>query len=85
MAMRYVSFAELQQNLERHLDEIGRSRVPFVVTRPSGAPIVMLSLAEYEGMKETFHLLRNPANAERLFQSIADADAGKFVEHDLDE
>jgi antitoxin YefM len=37
----------------------------------------MLPLEEYEAMQETMHLLRSPANAARLFKSIASADAGK--------
>jgi antitoxin YefM len=34
-------------------------------------------------MMETLHLLRSPANAERLLRSIEDADAGKLAEHPL--
>jgi antitoxin YefM len=44
---------------------------------------VTISKQEYEGLKETIHLLSNPANARRLRRAIADADAGKFVEHEL--
>ena len=35
-----------------------------------------------EGMKETLHLLRSPVNAARLLRSIAEADAGKLIEHE---
>jgi antitoxin YefM len=38
---------------------------------------------EDEGLLETCHLLRNPANAKHLIASIAEADAGKFVTYDL--
>jgi antitoxin YefM len=31
---------------------------------------------------ETLHLLRSPANAERLLRSIAEADAGQLIERD---
>jgi antitoxin YefM len=43
----------------------------------------MLSLTEYESLEETLHLLSSPANAERLLRSIAQADAGQLVEHDI--
>ena len=46
-------------------------------------PVVMLSLAEYDALEESLHLLRDPANAEHLRRSIADADAGRLAEHDI--
>lgn len=45
----------------------------------------MLSLAEYESLEETLHLLRDPANAERLLRSIKQAEEGNLVEHDPQE
>jgi PHD/YefM family antitoxin component YafN of YafNO toxin-antitoxin module len=45
----------------------------------------MMSLAEYESLKETVHLLRDPANAECPLQSIAEAEAAQLAEHDVGE
>lgn len=61
------------------------SRAPLVVTRQNGEPVVMLSLVEFESLEETLHLLRDPANAERLLRSIKEAEAGKLAEHEIDE
>jgi antitoxin YefM len=36
-------------------------------------------------MMETLHLLRSPANAERLLRSIKGADAGQLTERDVAE
>jgi antitoxin YefM len=83
--MGYVSYTELRQNLNKHLDSVCENRAPLVVTRQSGEPVVMSSLAEYESLEETLHLLRDPANAERLLQSVKEAEDGKLVEHDLSE
>jgi antitoxin YefM len=85
MVMRYVSFTEFRQNLKKHLDSICGSRATLVVTRQNGEPVVVTSLAEYESLKETLHLLRDPANAERLLRSIREAKAGQLVEHDIGE
>jgi antitoxin YefM len=84
-AMGYVSYTELRQNLKKHLDSVCANRAPLVVTRHNGEPVVMLSLAEYESLEETLHLLRDPANAKRLLDSIAKAEAGELNEHDLEE
>jgi YoeB-like toxin of bacterial type II toxin-antitoxin system len=36
----------LRQNLTKHLDGVCENRAPLLVTRQSGEPVVMLSLAE---------------------------------------
>ena len=33
--------------------------------------------------EETLHLLKSPTNAKRLRRSIADAKAGRLIEHDI--
>jgi antitoxin YefM len=83
--MRYVSYTELRRNLNKHWDSVCENRAPLVVMRRGRESVVMLSLAEYETLEETLHLLRDPANAERLLQSIKAAGEGSLVEHVLDE
>jgi antitoxin YefM len=85
MVMRCISDTEFRENLKKHLDSVCESRSPLVVTRQDGEPVVVISVAEYEALEETLHLLRDPANAERLLQSIREAEAGKLVEHDVGE
>jgi antitoxin YefM len=36
-----------------------------------------MSLEDYEALEETAHLLKSPANARRLMQSVQKLDAGK--------
>jgi antitoxin YefM len=43
----------------------------------------MMSEQDDEGLMETVHLLRSPANAARLLQSIEQARRGELAEHDL--
>jgi antitoxin YefM len=43
----------------------------------------MISLEDYESLEETAYLLRSPANAKRLLNSIAELDAGKGQEQEL--
>ncbi|TMJ59409.1 MAG: type II toxin-antitoxin system prevent-host-death family antitoxin [Alphaproteobacteria bacterium] len=83
--MDHVSYTELRQNLKRHLDKVCDDRAPLVVTRRNAEPVVVLSLTEYEALEETLHLLSNPANAERLLKSIAQAEAGQLVEHAIED
>ena len=48
-------------------------------------PSVMVSLDDYESLKEAAYLLRSPANARRLLASIDRLEAGGGTERDLAE
>lgn len=72
-----------RQNLAKHLNDVLESRAPVTITRQGKGDVVLLSAEEFAGMKETLHLLRSPANAERLLHSIRAARDGLVVEHDL--
>jgi prevent-host-death family protein len=78
-AMEAVSYTNLRQHLKEHLDKVCADRVPLLVTRRGGEPVVMLSQADYDELDATAYLLRNPANAERLRRSITQAEAREFV------
>jgi antitoxin YefM len=80
--MDHVSYTELRQNLKKHLDKVCGDRAALVVTRRNGDAVVMLALSEYESLEETLHLLSDPANAEHLRRSMAQAEAGEFIEFD---
>lgn len=82
--MGHVSYTELRQNLAKLMDEVCDSRAPLVVTRQGGRSVVMISLEEFEGIEETLHLLRSPANAAHLLESIRQAESGQLIERDLD-
>jgi antitoxin YefM len=81
--MANVSYTELRGNLAAYMDQVCDDRVPLVVTRQNARSVVMISEEEYEGLMETVHLLKSPANAARLLRAIKEADEGKLVERDL--
>ena len=77
--MLVCTYSELRAHLKDRLDEVASSRTPMLVTRQNGAPAVILDKEEYDGLMETLHLLRSPANAGRLLNSIAEANAGTWA------
>ena len=81
--MTQVTFTELRANMAKHFDRVETDRSELVVTRQNHEPVVVMPLAELEGLRETLHLLSTPANAEHILKSVAEADAGKLTEHDL--
>lgn len=80
--MSSIGFTDLRQNLARRLDEVEASRAPLHVTRGGRSSVVIVSAEEFDSMQETIHLLRSPANADRLMRSIAALDAGRSQESD---
>ena len=75
--MDVLSYSDTRANLKRVMDKVVEDRSPVVVTRQKGEAVVMVSLADWNAMEETLHLLSAPANAERLRAGIAQLDAGK--------
>lgn len=58
------------------MDRVCDDHDPVIITRNRDQAVVMLSLEDYESLQETAYLLRSPANAKRLLDSI-DALNGK--------
>ncbi|HVK92783.1 MAG TPA: type II toxin-antitoxin system prevent-host-death family antitoxin [Mycoplana sp.] len=81
--MKIVSLSELRANMAKHFDQIEDDHDELIVTRQNREPMVVMSLTDFEGWKETMYLLANPANAEMLRKSIAELDAGNSNEHEL--
>jgi antitoxin YefM len=81
--MAHVSYTELRANLAAYMDSVCDDRVPLLVTRQNARSVVLISEDDYEGLIETVHLLKSPANAARLMRSIREADEGKLIEREL--
>jgi antitoxin YefM len=81
--MAHVSYSQLRNNLASYMDEVCDDRAPLFVTRQNARSVVLMSEDDYEGLMETVHLLKSPANAARLLRSIGDADQGKLTEREL--
>jgi antitoxin YefM len=81
--MSHVSYTDFRQHLAKYMDEVWDSRAPLRVSRQGARSVVLLSEEEYDSMVETLHLLRSPANAERLLRSTRSADAGRLRKHDI--
>jgi antitoxin YefM len=81
--MAHVSYSQLRNNLASYMDEVCDDRAPLFVTRQNARSVVLISEEDYEGLMETVHLLKSPANAARLLRSINDAEQGKLTEREL--
>lgn len=81
--MRTMSYTESRANYAQVLDDVTNDREAIVITRAGHDPVVMVSLADYESLRETAYLLRSPANARRLLDAMERLEAGRGEPHDL--
>jgi len=78
-----ITWKEAELNLGQLFERVIADAEPTIVITESGERVVLLPLDEYNSWKETLYLLSNPANAEHLRRSIAEAQAGKAQERAL--
>lgn len=81
--MRTMTYSESRANYAEVLDSVVDDREAVIITRAGHEPAVILSLADYESLRETAYLLRSPANARRLLDSMEALERGEGTEHDL--
>lgn len=82
--MKVVTEQEARSQLSELADSTWDNHDVVVIAREGGRSTVMLSLEDYESLNETAYLLRSPANAERLIQSVEDVRLGiNLQEHEL--
>ena len=74
--MRTMTCSESRAKYAQTLFTVVDDREEVVITRAGHEPAVIVSLEEYEALKETAYLLRSPANARRLLDSIDRLEAG---------
>ena len=85
-AMRTTSFSDLRKNLAATMDGVADAHEPVLITRSGGKPAaVLMSLEDFASYEETRHLLKSPANAERLRRAVQELEAGEGVERTLSE
>ena len=81
--MRTLSYAQSLARFDEVLDSVVDDREEVVITRDGRGSAVIVSLDEYEALRETVHLLRSPANAHRLLDAIERLETGRGEHHDL--
>ena len=83
--MDAISYSAARANLASTMDRVCNDHEPLIITRNGEPSVVMLSLEDFKALEETAYLLRNPANAKRLFAAMKQLNAGQGVERELNE
>ena len=81
--MKTMSYTESRARYAEMLDGVINDREEVVITRAGHEPVVVVSLEDYESLKETAYLMRSPANARRLLDAMERLEAGRGVAREL--
>lgn len=68
--MTTISYSDARERLASVWDETISTREPVIIDRRGHESVVLLPASEWEGLVETAHLLRSPANARRLLTAL---------------
>ncbi|SNQ49496.1 antitoxin of the YoeB-YefM toxin-antitoxin system [Frankia canadensis] len=81
--MRTMTYSESRARYAETLDRVVQDREEVVITRAGHEPVVIVSLDDYQSLKETAYLLRSPENARRLLTAIDRLESGGGTVRDL--
>lgn len=68
--MRVINFSEARGRLKSVIDQVNEDADYTVIVRRDAPDAVVMSVDSFNSLIETVHLLKSPANAAHLEQSI---------------
>jgi len=81
--MNNLTTSEFRGKLKAVLDQVNDDHQPISIRRSGGRAVVVMDADDYASIQETLYLVRNPANAERLRQGMAQHQNGHAKEIDV--
>ena len=81
--MRVVNFSEARNKLKNVLDQVVNDADYTIISRRDAEDAVVMSLDQFNGLMETVHLLKSPANAAHLAESIEQYKKGQVIQHNI--
>jgi antitoxin YefM len=83
--MKITSYPDSRARYAEVLDSVINDREEVVIARAGHEPVVIVSLADFESLRETAYLMRSPTNARRLCDAMERLEASGGTEHGLTE
>ena len=76
--MEIVNYTDFRSNLKHWLDKVIDDVSDIIIKRKNGKDLVLISLDEYNSLKETTYLLSGK-NRDVLLNSIKELESGKGI------
>ena len=84
MNMKAISISTLRKGMKEYFDYVSKSMEVIIVPRNNEEEaIVIMSIQEYNSLKETEHLFSTEANQTRVQKSLSQITEGKTVKFDM--
>lgn len=80
--METVNYTDFRSNLKYWFDKVVNDVSDIIIKRKNGEDLVLISLNEYNSLKETTYLLSGE-NRDVLLNSIKELEEGKGVQKNL--
>lgn len=77
--MRTANYTELRNGLKKYLDGVSNDSEPLLVHRSGNSSVVIISLDEYNSMKETEYIMKSPAMMAAVKKGEDDIKSGRCV------
>lgn len=80
--MKVINYTDLRVNLKKWMDLVINDVEELIIKRKNNKDLVLISLEEYNSLKETSYLLSGK-NRDILIQSIKESKTGLSEKHNL--
>lgn len=77
--MRTTNFTDLRNNLKKYLDAVINDSDTVIINRDGDTGAVLISLDEYNAIKETEYIMTSPAMMEAIREGERDIKEGRVV------
>lgn len=83
--MKTASYTDLRKNLKEYLNDVIENYEPVVISRRNGSGAVLISMDEYNSLKETEYIMSSERTMSDIHQSELEISEGKGIEVNLSE
>lgn len=83
--MRTANYTELRNNMKRYLDEVVNDCEPLLVHRTGNESVVIISLDEYNALKETEYIMKSPEMMKAIRKGEEEIAQGKGIRINIDD